>query len=96
MHNGESIRETKRPVHVFRGFRKSFRLSETWNKLETLRRFGVGEADIRIIAKLYWKQKAVVRIEDEMSGWVIIEKGMRRECVLFPGTVLALPLASIE
>ena len=85
MYNGESIREAKRPVHVFRGFRtKAFDTVKHEILLETLRRYGVDEADIRIIAKLYWEQKAVVRIEDEKSGWVNILKGVRQVCSLSP------------
>ena len=35
-----------------------------------------------IIAKLYWEQKAVVKIEHKKSGWVNIEKVLRQGCVL--------------
>ena len=52
--------------------------------IETLKRYGVDGADIRIIAKLYLEQKALVRVEDEWSGWVNIEKGVRQGCVLSP------------
>ena len=52
--------------------------------LEALKKYGVEGADLRIIAKLYWEQRAVVRVEDEKSGCEEIEKGVRQGCVLSP------------
>ena len=36
--------------------------------LEPLKKYGIDGADLRIVAKLYWEQRAVVRIQDEKSG----------------------------
>ena len=36
---------------------------------------------MRIITKLYWEQRAMVRVDDDRSGWVNIEKGVRQGCV---------------
>ena len=68
----------------FVDFEKAFDTVKHGMLLETLRRYGVDGADIRLIAKLYWEQKAVIRIGDEKSGWVNIEKGVRQGCVLSP------------
>ena len=38
---------------------------------------------MRIITKLYWEHRAVVRVDDDRSGWVNTEKGVR-QCVLSP------------
>ena len=52
--------------------------------VESLRRFGVEGAEMRIIAKLYWEQRVVVRVCDNRSGWANIEKEVRQGCVLTP------------
>ena len=49
-----------------------------------MKRFGVDGADVRIIAKLYWEQRALVRVDNGRSGWVNIERGVRQGCVLSP------------
>ena len=49
----------------FDDFEKAFDTVKHGPLIETLKRYGVDGADIRIIAKLYWEQKAVVRVEDE-------------------------------
>ena len=41
-------------------------------------------ADVRFLTNLYWEQKAVVKIGDDRSDWIKIEKGVRQGCVLSP------------
>ena len=40
--------------------------------------------DIRVIANLYWHQKAEIRIQNELSPFTAIERGVRQGCVLSP------------
>ena len=40
--------------------------------------------DIRVMAKLYWQQKNIVKVGEKVSDWNNIEKGVRQSCVLFP------------
>ena len=40
--------------------------------------------DIRIIANLYWMQKAAIRVGDELSDYTEIKRGVRQGCVLSP------------
>ena len=49
--------------------------------IDTLRRIG---ADVRLLTNLYWEQKAVVKIGDDRSDLIKIERGVRQGCVLSP------------
>ena len=33
---------------------------------------------------LYWKQTAAVKVEDQLSDWIKIKRGVRQGCVLSP------------
>ena len=40
--------------------------------------------DVNLIVSLYWNQKAAIRIEDQLSEYTNIQRGVRRGCVLSP------------
>ena len=40
--------------------------------------------DLRLIKNLYWRQKAGVRVGEEVSMWQDIKRGVRQGCVLSP------------
>ena len=40
--------------------------------------------DVQLLANLYWKQKAAVRHNGEISEWVSIKQGVRQGCVASP------------
>ena len=52
--------------------------------IECLEKIGVDGRDIRIIANLYWHQKAAIRINNELSPFTSIQRGGRQGCVLSP------------
>ena len=52
--------------------------------VDMLRELGVDKADIRLIVNLYWEQKAAVKIGNNKTRWVAIERGVRQGCVLSP------------
>ena len=52
--------------------------------VDCLEKIGVDGKDIRIIANLYWYQKAAIRIDDELSPFTEIKRGVRQGCVLSP------------
>ena len=52
--------------------------------IECLERIGVDGKDVRIIANLYWQQKAAIKIEEELSPYIAIQRGVRQGCVLSP------------
>ena len=49
-----------------------------------LEKIGVDGRDIRIIANLYWHQKAAIRIQNQLSPFTSIQRGVRQGCVLSP------------
>jgi hypothetical protein len=53
-----------------------------WNALKEM---NIPAHLIRVIKNLYNGQKAAVRIEQSLSGWFEIEKGVRQGCLLSPG-----------
>ena len=52
--------------------------------IECLEKIGVDGKDIRIITNLYWYQKAAIKIENELSPFTSIRRGVRQGCVLSP------------
>ena len=40
--------------------------------------------DLRLLRNLYWDQTATVRVDNELSGWAKIQRGVRQGCVLSP------------
>ena len=52
--------------------------------IEKLKLAGLDGKDIRIIARLYWEQVAVVRTEKGNSEGIKIRRGTRQGCVLSP------------
>ena len=68
----------------FVDFEKAFDGVKLGLLAERLRELGVDLADLRVLTDLYWEQKAVVRIEDDRSGWTEIQRGVRQGCALSP------------
>ena len=52
--------------------------------MQCLREIGVDGKDIKIIRNLYWDQTASVRIMNELSEDIRIQRGVRPGCVASP------------
>ena len=52
--------------------------------IKCLEKIGIDGKDIRIIANLYWHQKAVIRVDNDLSPFTAIQRGVRQGCVLSP------------
>ena len=46
--------------------------------IECLNKIGLDGKDINLIASLYWNQKAAIRIEDQLSEYTNIQRGVRQ------------------
>ena len=51
----------------FIDFEKALDTVKHNNLMRALRRYGVDEADIRVMTQLYWEQRAVVRVGEDVS-----------------------------
>ena len=49
-----------------------------------LDRLDIDGKTLRWIRNLYWEQTAAVRVENQLSDWITIERGVRQGCVLSP------------
>ena len=52
--------------------------------IDLLKAIDVGSHDVHLLANLYWKQKAAVRHNGEISEWMSIKLGVRQGCVASP------------
>ena len=55
--------------------------SELW---KTLRAMGFGRRVVSLIKDLYMGQESAVRLEDDITEWFSVQKGVRQGCILSP------------
>ena len=63
---------------------KAFDRVKPSEMVKALARTGVDGKDIRIISEIYWNQKAAIRVDQELSEPVAIQRGVRQGCVFIP------------
>lgn len=81
----QRCRDINKTVYAcFIDFEKAFDKVKHQKMLDILKNTGLDDKDIRIIANLYWKQKANVRIEECHSDEIEICRGLRQGCILSP------------
>ena len=68
----------------FIDYEKAFDRVNHENLIEKLKLAGLDGKDVRIIARLYWEQAAVVRTEQGHSEGIRIKRGTSQGCVLSP------------
>ena len=44
----------------------------------------IGKKDLRVIRNKFYEQTSAVRVEDELTDWVNIKRGVRQGCVMSP------------
>ena len=79
-----SIEVQKNLYVCFVDYEKAFDRVKHVELLELLRDINIDGKDLRLIQDLYWKQRAAVRVGDELSEWQDIQRGVRQGCVLSP------------
>lgn len=81
----QRCRDVNKDVHIgIVDFEKAFdkvRHNELLNILNTL---NLDKQDVNIIANLYWRQTAAVRVKDDLSEEILIQRGVRQGCILSP------------
>ena len=81
----QKYQEVQKDIYAcFIDYAKAFDLVRHSQMIEGLERIGIDGKDIRIIANMYWKQKAAIRVADEISDFTNIKRGVRQGCVLSP------------
>ena len=77
--------EVQRDVYMcFLDYEKAFDKVRHTDMIEILQRLNLDGKDIRIITNLYWNQLAAVNIDNKLTSWVEIKRGVRQGCVLSP------------
>ena len=81
----ERYLEKQKDVYIcFIDYEKAFDRVNHDKLIEKLKLAGLDGKDIRIIARLYWEQVALVRTEKGNSKEIKIRRGTRQGCVLSP------------
>ena len=88
-----AIEKQKHLYMCFVDFEKAFDRVRHELLIDRLRRI---EADVKLLTNLYWEQKVVVKIGDDRSDWIKIEKGVRQGCVLSPDLYSQLVMDEME
>ena len=78
------INVNKELYTCFIDYSKAFDRIHHQQLIDCLEKIGMDGKDIRIIANLYWMQKAAIRVGDELSDYTEIKRGVRQGCVLSP------------
>ena len=81
----ERCLEKQQDVYIcFIDYTKAFDRVRHKQMMECLKELDIDSRDIRLIEKLYWEQEAAVRIDDTLSKFQYIKRGVRQGCVLSP------------
>ena len=77
--------EVNKDMYIcFIDYAKAFDRVKHYELIECLQSIGIDGKDCRIIANLYWQQKAAIRIEEDLSEYTPIQRGVRQGCILSP------------
>lgn len=81
----QRCRDVNRPVFLcFIDFEKAFDKVQHNKLIEILRTFHLDKNDVQAILKLYWNQKANVRVDGVTTADIEIKRGVRQGCILSP------------
>ena len=70
------IQVNKELYTCFIDYSKAFDRIHHQQLIESLEKVGIDGKDIRIIANVYWKQKAAIKVDDELSEYTEIKRGV--------------------
>ena len=77
--------EKKKQLHIcFIDYAKAFDNVKHEKLIEIMTKAEIPQHEIRLIANLYWDQRAVIRTEKGVSNEVEIRRGIRQGCILSP------------
>ena len=79
-----AIEKQKDIYACFIGYSKAFDTVRHNPLIDLLKAINVESHDVQLLANLYWKRKAAVRYNAEISEWMSIKQGVRQRCVASP------------
>lgn len=68
----------------FIDYSKAFDKVRHRNLIDILESLDIDGKDLRLLKNLYWDQRAAVRVSDNVSEYVTIQRGVRQGCVYSP------------
>ena len=68
----------------FIDYEKAFDKVRHSDLIEILQNINIDGKDIRLITNLYWNQQAAVNVEDNLTPWIDVKRGVRQGCVMSP------------
>ena len=81
----QRCRDMNCDAHVcFIDYAKAFDRCQHETMVKILHEMGLDGKDIRIIANLYWNQRATITVENRESKALEIKRGVRQGCILSP------------
>ena len=81
----ERALEKKKTIYLcFIDYAKAFDRVRHDKLIEIMKRTGIPNHEIRLIANLYWKQRASVRTNNGETEEIEIKRGIRQGCILSP------------
>ena len=81
----ERALEVQKDLYLcFIDYTKAFDRVQHDNIINILENLHIDGKDLRIIKNMYWEQTAAIRIENEVSEFIKIKRGVRQGCVLSP------------
>ena len=77
--------EMQRDLYIcFIDYTKAFDKIRHKNLMQILNNLDLDGKDLRLIQDLYWRQQAAIRLDNDLSKYVEIKRGVRQGCVLSP------------
>ena len=81
----ENALEIGKDIYLcFIDYEKAFDKIRHVELMRILKNIGIDGKDLRLIETLYRKQRVAVRIEDKLTEWTKIKKGVRQGCCMSP------------
>ena len=68
----------------FIDFSKAFDTVKHDKLIQMLQDINIDDKDLQLIKNMYWQQTAAIKVNNNISGYQKIEKGVRQGCVLSP------------
>ena len=77
--------EVQKDVYMcFIDYEKAFDKVKHSDLIDILQNLNLDGKDVRLINNLYWSQQAAINIDNNLTPWIEIKRGVRQGCVLSP------------